>query len=83
MKEKGMSVGELENVIRAVGGIDNLINPNAKDKQTLILLQYMLPEDKLGKLFENQELIKTPVLRNGKKAAIGYDEEFLKSELMQ
>ena len=31
LKEKGMSKGELESVRRAVGGIDALVDPNAKD----------------------------------------------------
>ncbi len=38
MKEKGMSRGEFENVARAVGGWQNLVDPRAKDKQTLALL---------------------------------------------
>ena len=31
LKEKGMSKGELESVARAVGGIDVLVDPKAKD----------------------------------------------------
>ena len=38
LKEKGMSRGEFDNVARAVGGWQNLVNPAAKDKQTLALL---------------------------------------------
>lgn len=31
LKEKGMSKGELESVARAVGGIDVLVDPKAKE----------------------------------------------------
>ena len=34
LKEKEMSRGEFENVSRALGGWQALVNPNAKDKQT-------------------------------------------------
>ena len=38
LKEKEMSRGEFENVSRALGGWQALVDPNAKDKQTLALL---------------------------------------------
>ena len=72
MKEKGMSRGEFTSVMQSVGGIDNLINENAKDKNTLTLMKYLMESDREEKLFENQQLIKTPVVRCGKKAAVGY-----------
>lgn len=72
MKEKGMSRGEFTSVMQSVGGIDSLINENAKDKNTLTLMKYLMDSDKEEKLFENQQLIKTPVVRCGKKAAVGY-----------
>lgn len=78
MKEKGMSKGEFTSVIQSVNGIDNMINENAKDKNTLTLMKYLLDSDKEDKLFENQQLIKTPVVRNGKKATIGYCPEIWK-----
>lgn len=72
MKEKGMSRGEFTSVMQSAGGIDNLINENAKDKNTLTLMKYLMESDREEKLFENQQLIKTPVVRCGKKAAVGY-----------
>ena len=72
MKEKGMSKGEFTSVIESVGGIDNLINENAKDKNTLTLMKYLMESDREEKLFENQQLLKTPIVRCGKKAAVGY-----------
>ena len=38
LKEKGMSRGEFDNVARALRGWEKMVNPNAKDKQTLALL---------------------------------------------
>ena len=78
MTEKGMSKGELTAVSQANGGLDNLINPDAKDKDTVTLLKYITEEDRLGKLLENQQVIKTPVVRNGKQSTIGYQPDMWK-----
>ena len=78
MKEKGMSKGELTSVASANGGIMNMIDPNAKDKDTVALIQYIADEDKLEKLLENQQVIKTPVVRNGKQSTLGYQPEVWK-----
>ncbi len=72
MKEKDMSKGEFNSVKQSVGGIDCMINENSKDKDLLVLIKYLSDNDKEEKVFENQSLIKTPVVRNGKKATIGY-----------
>ena len=72
MKEKGMSKGEFNSVAQAVGGVDKLINENCKDKDMLSLIQHMSGDDRLEKILENQQIIKTPVVRNGKMAMIGY-----------
>ncbi|MCQ2491231.1 MAG: arsenate reductase family protein [Ruminococcus sp.] len=72
MKEKGMSRGEFDSVKRAVGGIDELINESAKDKDTLTLMKYLSDSDREDKLFENQHLIRTPIVRSGAKATIGF-----------
>ncbi len=78
LKEKGLSKGELLSVMQAVGGIDALIDTECKDKQTLAMIQYLVPEQKLGKLLENQTVIKQPVVRNGKQATVGYEPEIWK-----
>ena len=43
LKEKEMSKGELTSVMQAVGGIDKLLNPKAKDEETLALIQHLIP----------------------------------------
>ena len=79
LKEKEMSRGEFENVARALGGWEQLVNPAAKDKQTLALLDALVDWQKEDKLFENQQLFKTPIVRNGKKATVGYQPEIWKT----
>ena len=72
LKEKGLSKGEFNSVCQAVGGIDNLIDENAKDKDTLALIKYIAEEDKVEKILENQQILVQPIVRNGKKATVGY-----------
>ena len=45
LKEKGMSKGEYNSVKQAVGGLDKLLNPKAKDKDVLALIKYISEED--------------------------------------
>ncbi len=78
MKEKGMSKGEYMSIKQAVGGIDKLLDENSRDKDTLALIKYIADEDKDEKILENQKILKTPVVRNGKKATVGYQPEIWK-----
>lgn len=79
LKEKAMSKGEMMSVIQAVGGMDKLIDPKAKDQDTLTLIKYIADEDKFGKLLENQQVLRTPVVRNGKQATVGYQPDVWKN----
>ena len=79
LKEKGMSKGELNNVLSAAGGLDAVINSEAKDQDTVALIKYIAPEDKLDKVLENQQVLKTPIVRNGKQATVGYQPVYGKS----
>jgi len=75
LKRYGMSPKEFDSVLRAVGGIDNLIDWNSKDEQ-VTLMKYM--EDKRtkeDKVFDDPMLMKTPIVRNGKQATAGYHPE--------
>jgi len=68
----GLSGKEFDAVLRAVGGIDNLIDWECKDPD-VTLMKYM--EDVRGKedkVFDKPELMKTPIVRNGKQATVGY-----------
>lgn len=72
LKKYGMSGGEFDSVLRAVGGIDNLVDWDSKSSD-IDLLRYMANTiDKEDKVYDNQMLIKMPVVRNGKQATVGY-----------
>ena len=65
----GMSRGELNSVKNAVG-LDAMADPADQDYP---LFQYLASaEAKLDKLYEGPYLIKTPIVRNGKQATVGY-----------
>lgn len=78
MKEKGMSQGEFNSVKQAVGGVDVMVNTECKDKEALSRIQYISAINKEKRVFEYQQLIKTPIVRNGKQATIGYEPEVWK-----
>ncbi len=79
LKEKGLSKGEFNSVKQAVGGIDKLIDENSKDKDMLALIKYIADEDKEEKILENQQVLVQPIVRNGKKATVGYQPDVWKS----
>ena len=64
-----MSRGELNSVKNAVG-LDAMADPADQDYP---LFKYLSSaEAKLDKLYEVPYLIKTPIVRNGKQATVGY-----------
>lgn len=69
MVKYGMSRGEFNSVKQAVG-LDAMIDEKAKDNEILRYLAY--DADREEKLFENQQWIKTPIVRNGRKATVGF-----------
>lgn len=71
LREKEMSKGELQSVLRAVGGIDALIDDKAKDQDTVALITYLAESQKFDKLLENQQVLREPIVRNGSKATVG------------
>ncbi len=75
----GMSKGEFNNVKQAVGGVEHLVDDKAKDKNLLALIKYLSLEDMEEKLLENPKLFKSPIVRNGKKATVGYQPEVWKN----
>lgn len=75
----GMSKGEFNSIKTALKcKTDDLINEKSKiyDKS---FIKYLASEEaKIEKLLDNQELFITPIVRNGKKATIGYCPEIWK-----
>lgn len=78
MKEKGLSKGEFNSVKQAVGSIEKMIDENSKDTDTLALIKYIADEDKEEKILENQQVLIQPIVRNGKKATVGYQPDVWK-----
>ena len=76
LDEKEMSKKEFESVVRQVG-IDKMIDSKAKDKELLTMLNYLT--DKESKVFDNQQILKTPIVRNGKLATVGYEPDIWKN----
>ena len=76
---EGMSKGEFNSVAQANGGLENMINWEGKDKDLLALIKYIAEEDKLEKVLENPQVIKTPVVRNGKQSTLGYQPDIWKA----
>jgi arsenate reductase-like glutaredoxin family protein len=71
----GMSKGEYNSVKNAVGSMDALIDEKSKEYESQYI-QYLANQvDKETRLLDNPGMFKTPIVRNGKKATIGYQPE--------
>ena len=69
MRQKGMSRGELLSVKSCVG-LEAMIDYSVPDSE---ILKYLAGDQaREEKLLENPWFIKTPIVRNGKKATVGY-----------
>lgn len=75
---KGLSKRELESVIAAVG-INNLINTKSKDYERLNIGKLFNDSVKQELLLNNPSLYKTPIVRNGRQATVGYAPEVWKT----
>ena len=76
VREKGLSKGELASVARAVGGFRALFDeasPRVKERG----LQHLAPDEaRLAALLaEDALLLRTPIVRDGQRAAVGAAEE--------
>ena len=67
----GMSMGELTSVKNAVG------IAAMSDAPEVSYLAY--EQDKLAALYERPELLRTPIVRNGRQATVGYCPDVWKS----
>lgn len=78
LPEYGMSKGEYNSIKNAVGGMEALIDKDGKAYQDLYI-EYTRPSDVEAKLLENPVLFKTPIVRNGKAATVGYQPDVWKT----
>ncbi|WP_315116378.1 arsenate reductase family protein [uncultured Clostridium sp.] len=78
LNKKGLSKKELESVKSAVGLI-NLLNKNSKEYEKLNLQHIRNDSVKEEILLNNPKLYKTPIVRNGRQATVGYEPDMWKS----
>jgi len=76
LNEKPITKGELQNILRSISASD-LINTDSKEYENLGLkyLKFNIEE----KILEVPALIKTPIVRFGKKATVGVQIEIWKN----
>ena len=72
LMDKGISRGELRSVAACCGGLDALVDPDCRDRDALALVTYLAPAQKEDALLEHPQVLRQPIVRNGKKASIGY-----------
>lgn len=78
LNQKGLSKGEFESVKNAIG-LEDLINNKTKEYKTLNLERIRTSRIREEILLNNPMLYKTPIVRNGKQATIGYKPEVWKT----
>lgn len=74
MQKYGMSKGEYASVKAALGGFLTLVDVDSAVYKDLV--RYLAREEAMEEhLMENTSLFKTPIVRNGKAATVGYAPE--------
>ena len=68
---KGLSKGELQSVKNAIG-LEPLINRESKDYKRLNMDRITGKDMREEILLNNPSLYKTPIVRNGRQATVGY-----------
>jgi len=71
----GLSKGEYQSVKNAVGGMAALIDEKSKEYESQFIQYLASQADVEERLLENPGMFKTPIVRNGKKATVGYQPE--------
>ena len=70
----GISNGEFQSIkaaLKDVGGVSAMVDTGSKE-YTSQHIQYLANNDLEERLLETPSMIKTPIVRNGKKATLGY-----------
>lgn len=75
---KALSKRELQSVITAVG-LSSLINNKSSEYTKLNIQNIRTDSVKEELLLNNPKLYKTPIVRNGNKATVGYEPEVWKT----
>ena len=72
LNEKGISRGELRSAAQACGGLDALIDDGCRDADALALVRHIAAVQREDAVLEHPQVLKQPIVRNGRKAAAGY-----------
>lgn len=68
----GLSPKEFDAVLRGVGGVNSLIDWEGKSPE-ITLMKYMDDDRaKEDKIFDDPNLMRSPIVRNGKQVTVGY-----------
>ena len=73
LPSKGLSPREYQSVKQKVG-FEALVNEKSRAYEDLFMA-YITPGAREEKLLEHPELFRTPIVRNGKEATVGYRPE--------
>jgi len=74
----GLSKGEYQSVKNAVGGMLALIDEKSKEYEKQFIKYIGDQDDVEERLLNNPGMFKTPIVRSGKKATIGYQPDVWK-----
>jgi arsenate reductase-like glutaredoxin family protein len=75
----GLSKGEYTSVKKALGGMDALIDEKSKEYEQQYIKYLASKEDAEERLLNNPGMFKTPIVRNGKQATVGYQPDTWKN----
>ena len=71
----GISKGEYQSIKTAVGGTAALVDEKSKEYEGQHIAHLASQDDAEEKLLENPGMFKTPIVRDGKLATVGYNPE--------
>ena len=74
LDSKGLSPRELDSVVAAVG-LENIVDEKSKSPDAALMKYLSDRGQKLEKLLDDPRLIKSPIVRNGRLATVGYRPE--------
>ncbi len=75
----GLSKGEYASVKKAVGGMEELMDEKSREYETQYIKYLASKEDAEERLLENPGMFKTPIVRNGRQATVGYKPDVWKT----
>ena len=77
LRKYGLSKGEFDSV-KATVGLKDLIKSEAKEYKSLNIQQLGIGSVAAEVLYKNPKLYRSPIVRNGKLATVGYQPEIWK-----